>query len=269
MANVVIGAGSGIGAAVAAQLDSRGPLLVADRSLDAVERLAAHLGGDVTAAACDVTDQAQVDGLLGRVDGLDALVITAGLSGAQAPARTILDVNLRGTARVLDAAEPLLGTGTVGVCFASASGYRTAEDPALMAVLEDPLADDFYERVEELAPDAVTPHVAYSISKRGVMRLVQRSAFGWGARGARIVSVSPSLVATPMSLNEQDKNPVMADIAARSPIGRRGRAEEVANVVSFLTSDQASYMTGSDVLVDGGIVLLDPVRMAAEARRTR
>jgi NAD(P)-dependent dehydrogenase (short-subunit alcohol dehydrogenase family) len=81
--------------------------------------------------------------------------------------------------------------------------------------------------------------------------------------------VSPSLVATPMSLNEQDRNPVMADIAARSPIGRRGRAEEVANVVSFLTSDQASYMTGSDVLVDGGIVLLDPVRMAAEARRTR
>jgi NAD(P)-dependent dehydrogenase (short-subunit alcohol dehydrogenase family) len=69
-----------------------------------------------------------------------------------------------------------------------------------------------------------------------------------------------------MSLNEEDRNPVMKKIAASSPIGRRGRPEEVANVISFITSPQASYMTGCDILVDGGVVLLDPVRIAAEAR---
>jgi NAD(P)-dependent dehydrogenase (short-subunit alcohol dehydrogenase family) len=70
-----------------------------------------------------------------------------------------------------------------------------------------------------------------------------------------------------MSLNEEDRNPVMKKIAASSPIGRRGRPEEVANVISFLTSPLASYMTGCDVLVDGGIVLLDPVRIAADAKK--
>jgi NAD(P)-dependent dehydrogenase (short-subunit alcohol dehydrogenase family) len=266
MTNVVIGAGSGLGRAVAEQLAPRGRLLLADRSRDSVETLAAHLGGGVEALACDVTDPDQIDALFSRIDDLDALVITAGLSGAQAPARTILDVNLRGTARVLDAAERRLRAGAVGVCFASASGYRTPEDPAVMAVLEEPLAADFFERLEAVAPAVTTSHIAYSVSKRGVMQLVQRRAFAWGAKGARILSVSPSLVATPMSLNEEDRNPVMKNIAARSPIGRRGRPEEVANLVSFITSDKASYMTGCDILVDGGVRLLDPVRMAAEAK---
>lgn len=265
MVNVVIGAGSGIGAAVARQLIGRGPLIVADRTQADVEELAVSLGADAHPVGCDVTDQVQVDELFDSVGRLGAVVVTAGLSGAQAPARTILDVNLAGTARVLGAAEAKLGAGSVGICFASASGYRTAEEPDLMAVLADPLAPDLFERVERVAPQAASPHVAYSVSKRGVMRLVQSRAFAWGAAGARILSVSPSLVATPMSLNEEDRNPIMKDIAASSPIGRRGRAEEVANVVSFLTSDLASYMTGCDVLVDGGIVLLDPERMAAES----
>jgi NAD(P)-dependent dehydrogenase (short-subunit alcohol dehydrogenase family) len=258
MTNVVIGAGSGLGAEVARQLAERGRLLVADRSTDAVEALAADLGGEVEARACDVTDVAQIEELLAAVGDLDALVITAGLSGAQADARTIFEVNLRGTAKVLTAAEPHLHPGSVGVCFASASGYRTAEDPALMAVLEDPLADDFMERVFAVNPELERPHLAYSASKRGVMRVVQRWALPWGKKGARLLSVSPSLVATPMSLNEEDRNPIMKEMAANGPIGRRGRPDEVANVVTFITSDKASYMTGCDVVVDGGLHTLQP-----------
>jgi NAD(P)-dependent dehydrogenase (short-subunit alcohol dehydrogenase family) len=267
MTNLLIGGASGIGRAVAAQLASRGHLLLVDRSLKSLEPVAAEIGGTVETIACDITDPDQIEALFARVDDLQTLVVTAGLSGAQGTANTVLDVNLRGTARVMDAAEPKLRVGSVGVFLASASGYRTPEDPALMAVLEDPLADDFFDRLAAVAPGTATSHVAYSASKRGVMRLVKKRAFLWGAKGARILSVSPSLVATPMSLNEEDRNPVMKKIAASSPIGRRGRPEEVANVISFITSPLASYMTGCDILVDGGIVLLDPVRIAAEARK--
>lgn len=266
MTNVLIGGGSGIGRAVAAQLAPRGRPLLADRSLESVEAVALELGGAIETMACDVTNCDQIKALFERVDDLDALIVTAGLSGAQGSAHTVLDVNLRGTARLMDAAEPKLKAGSVGVFLASASGYRTPEDTGVMDVFEDPLADDFFERLEAVAPATTTSHVAYSVSKRGVMRLVKRRAFTWGAKGARILSVSPSLVATPMSLNEENRNPVMKQIAARSPIGRRGRPEEVANVISFITSPQASYMTGCDILVDGGIVLLDPVRIAAEER---
>jgi NAD(P)-dependent dehydrogenase (short-subunit alcohol dehydrogenase family) len=253
MTNVVIGAASGLGAEVARQLAPRGRLLVADRSLDGIKQLAVELGGDVEPMGCDVTDRTEIEGVLAAAGDLDAVVVTAGLSGAQADARTIFDVNLRGVANVLAPTEARLRPGSVGVCFASASAYRTPEIPELMAVLEDPLADDFFEKLFALRPDLEDPHRAYSASKRGVMRLVQRRALAWGKKGARLLSVSPSLVATPMSLNEERRNPIMKEMAARGPIGRRGRPDEVANVVSFITSDKASYMTGCDVVVDGGL----------------
>ena len=254
----MIGAGSGLGAEIARQLAPRGPLVVADRDLASVERLAGELDAEVVPMACDVTDAALIAGVLDAAAPLGALVVTAGLSGAQADARTILDVNLRGTARVLDAAEARLVPGSVGVCFASASGYRTPEEPELMAVLEEPLVDDLFERLVSLRPELEDSHQAYSASKRGVMRLVQRRALAWGRKGARLLSVSPSLVATPMSLGEEERNPIMKEMAAQGPIGRRGRPEEVANVVSFITSELASYMTGCDVIVDGGLHTLQP-----------
>src|SRR5690242_6805778 len=143
MTNVVIGAGSGMGTAVARALAPRGPLIAADRNLEAVESLAAELGEHVTPAACDVTDTGQIDALVDRIDGLDAIVLTAGLSGSMANGRKIFEVNLIGTARVLAAVEPLLRPGSVGVCFASMSGYRVPDRPELMAILDDPLSEDF------------------------------------------------------------------------------------------------------------------------------
>jgi NAD(P)-dependent dehydrogenase (short-subunit alcohol dehydrogenase family) len=257
MTNVVIGAGSGMGVAIARRLASRGRLLIADRNLAGVEQLAKEIGGDVHAFACDVTDQAQIDSLFAEIGELDALVHTAGVSSSQAPGRRILDVNLAGPARVLRAAEALLRPGTVGIVIASQSGYMVPEVPALFAALDDPLAPDFIENLDRFFEvDAAS--LAYQISKRGVHRMVRRAAAFWGARGARILSVSPGINDTPMNRSDEAQNPIMLEIIKSCPLGRRGTPEEIANVISFVTSAGASYMTGSDVLVDGGMVTVLP-----------
>lgn len=258
MTNVVIGAGSGMGVAVTRALAPRGPLLVADRDFDAVAAVAAELGGDVTPLACDITDQEQVDALVKVVDELDAIVLTAGLSGSMASGRRIFEVNLIGTARVLAAVEPLLRPGVVSIVFASMSGHRVPDRADLTAVLADPLADGFFESLEALGLDPDAPQFAYPVSKRGVHLLARSLCAAWGAKGARILSVSPGINDTPMNRLDESRHPIMADIIRTSPLGRRGTPEEVANVVEFLTSDKASFMTGSDVLVDGGMVATIP-----------
>ncbi len=257
MTNIVIGAASGMGAEVARQLAGRGPLLIVDQNIEGVEKLADELGSEVRVAGCDVTDQVQVDALFADLEDVAVLVNTAGVSGTMAPGRRVLEINLLGTARVLNAAEPLLRPGSVAVCFASQSGYMVPEVPPLLTLLEEPLAEDFFEEIGKYF-DVDNAALAYQVSKRGVQRLVRKTASAWGRQGARVLSLSPGINDTPMNRTDEAKHPIMQDIIKNSPLGRRGSPVEVANVVSFLVSDAASYMTGSDVLVDGGMVTVLP-----------
>jgi NAD(P)-dependent dehydrogenase (short-subunit alcohol dehydrogenase family) len=252
MTNIVIGAASGMGAATARKLASRGPLFVADYNLEGAQQIAAEIGGDVRAFQCDISDQEQVDALMSAVDSLDALVITAGVSAAQAPGPRILAVNIAGVARVFRAAEPLLREGTVGIAVASQSGYMVPEAPELFAAIDDPLAPDMIQKVSQFI-DIEQRGLCYQLSKRAVHRMARRLSFPWGAKGARILSLSPGMTDTPMNRAEELKNPVMLKMVESCPLQRRGETEEIANVIAFLTSPEASAMTGSDVLVDCGM----------------
>jgi NAD(P)-dependent dehydrogenase (short-subunit alcohol dehydrogenase family) len=249
---VVTGAASGMGQACAERLRSVSDHLVLADVQPAVDDVARALGA--TAARCDITDRddvARLAAISGEHGPLRALVHAAGVSPTMADWRTMVSVNLVGTANMVDAFTPLAGEGSVAVCFASSAAHQVPDDPALAAIVEDPQAPDLLERVSAHIADS---GMGYAWSKRGVIQLVQRTASEWGACGARICSVSPGIIETPMGRQELEQQPVMTLMLEHTPLRRPGRAGEIAAVVEFLVSGAASYMTGCDVLVDGGVV---------------
>jgi NAD(P)-dependent dehydrogenase (short-subunit alcohol dehydrogenase family) len=171
-----------------------------------------------------------------------------------ADARRVFAVDLVGTQLLLDAFEPLVSPGAAAVCFSSSAAYQIAPfaTPELDALVDDCLAADFLDR----AASAVSNDsgFAYALAKRGVIRAAARAAVRWGPRGGRVNSVAPGLIDTPMGRQEFAEQPMMQEMLARTPLGRFGAPREVATVVAMLLGDDASFVSGIDVLVDGGML---------------
>lgn len=258
---VLIGAGS-IGIAIARRVSAGKHLLLADLRVENAEAGARTLrdaGFDVSTATVDVSSRSSVQALveaaaaLGEVSGL---IHAAGVSPSQASPATILAVDLYGTAVVLEEFGKVIAKGGAAVVIASQSGHRlpaltTDENKALATAPADELLS-----LPMLRPERVTdPLHAYQLSKRGNALRVMCEAVRWGWRGARVNTISPGIVITPLARDELagprgDGYRRMIEVC---PVGRAATPDEVGHVGALLMGPDGTFITGSDILMDGGV----------------
>jgi NAD(P)-dependent dehydrogenase (short-subunit alcohol dehydrogenase family) len=171
-----------------------------------------------------------------------------------ADAALILRVNLIGALRVADAFIDLAAPGTAAVFVASVAPHLAKLPDALVDIVDEPLRADMVREIANTTGGDLTPSLAYQLSKVGIIRACRRRTPRWGQRGARIMSVSPGLIDTAMGEREYRANPSKSQLRDLIPLRREGTTAEVAEVIDFLVSDRASFISGIDLLVDGGLV---------------
>lgn len=259
---VLLLAGAGqIGMAIARRIGYGKKIVIGDKmpeNAGTVAKILNDAGFDAVPFTMDLSSRELIREIIAEAQKygpLKMLVNAAGVSPSQAPVEAILKVDLYGTAVLLEEVGKVIAPGGVGVTISSQSGHRmpqlTAEEDRQLAVTspEELLA------LPLLAAGNIrdTLH-AYQLAKRCNEKRVMAEAVKWGARGARINSISPGIIVTPLAIDEFNgpRGDFYKNMFAKCPAGRPGTADEVANVAELLMSDRGAFITGADFLIDGG-----------------
>lgn len=262
MKEVLILTGAGqIGMAIARRMGYGKKIIIGDRKKENADETALVMnraGFDAVAVEMDLASRESIGTLIaeaGQYGEITMLVNAAGVSPSQASVETILKVDLYGTAVLLEEVGKVIAAGGVGVTISSQSGHRM---PALTPEADFLLATTPTEELlalEMLQPGNIrdTLH-AYQMAKRCNVKRVMAEAVKWGQKGARINSISPGIIVTPLALDEFNgpRGDFYKNMFAKCPAGRPGTADEVANVAELLMSDRGAFITGADFLIDGG-----------------
>lgn len=257
---ILTGAGQ-IGMAIARRMGYGMKMVIGDKRLENAEAIARTMneaGFDAVPVEMDLSSRASILSLIGEAQkrgDIKMLVNAAGVSPSQASIETILKVDLYGTAVLLEEVGKVIDEGGVGVTISSQSGHRmpalTPEEDRLLATT--PTGQLL--SLDMLQPENIrdTLH-AYQLAKRCNVKRVMAEAVKWGERGARINSISPGIIVTPLALDEFNgpRGDFYKNMFAKCPAGRPGTADEVANVAELLMSDKGAFITGADFLADGG-----------------
>lgn len=271
--SVITGGCGGMGIACAREFGKSHDLILADVSADRLADTGARLrdeGYSIRAAvAGDIADAKTVAGIGDAIDAhgpLGVVIHAAGISSGMADWHTILRTNALGTALLLDALEARLVPGAVCVLIASIAGHLAPADPEVDAILAAPSADGLQrmeshlQRLAAMMTDGKSfaysglSGPAYGVSKRAMIRAAAARAPAWARKGARIVSLSPGLIWTPMGRFEVDHGEAAGDLLKETPIQRWGTPMDISQAAAFLASDAASFITGTDLRIDGGMV---------------
>ncbi|KAF2415097.1 short-chain dehydrogenase [Microbacterium sp. B35-04] len=259
---VLIGTGS-IGVAVGRRAAVGRKLLLADFNEQTMADVASRLHGegyDVTTQQIDIADHGSVASLADAAASLGdvtRVIIAAGVSPVQASTQRVLEVDLAGTAYVLEEFGRVIAPGGSGVVIASMAGHMGDGYPK---DVEYALANTPAAELLELAaldPEAVGDSgAAYTLAKRANALRVQAAAVTWGARGARVNCLSPGIISTPLAQDEMT-GPNAAGYAAMidtSAARRMGTPVEIGNIAAYLLGPEGAFITGSDLLIDGGVI---------------
>ena len=257
---ILTGAGQ-IGMAIARRMGYGKKIVIGDKNPDnaqAVAKIMNDAGYDADAVEMDLSSRESIKNLIVKAQeygDITMLVNAAGVSPSQAPVEAILKVDLYGTAVLLEEVGKVIREGGVGVTISSQSGHRM---PALTPEEDEQLACAPAEellKLDILQPENIrdTLH-AYQMAKRCNVKRVMAEAVKWGERGARVNSISPGIIVTPLAIDEFNgpRGEFYKNMFAKCPAGRPGTADEVANVAELLMSGRGAFITGSDFLIDGG-----------------
>lgn len=262
MKDVIIWTGAGqIGMAIARRMGYGKKIIVGDKSLENAKTTAGIMneaGFDVVPVETDISSRESIMALIaeGQKYGEIAMLINAaGVSPSQAPIEAILKVDLYGTAVLLEEVGKVIKEGGVGVTISSQSGHRMKAlgneiDELLAVTPTEELLD-----LDVLKPENITDTLhAYQMAKRCNEKRVMSESVKWGEKGARINSISPGIIVTPLAIDEFNgpRGDFYKNMFAKCPAGRPGTADEVANVAELIMSDKGAFITGADFLIDGG-----------------
>lgn len=257
---LVIGAGQ-IGMAIARRLGFGMKIVLGDVKLEnakAIAKILNSAGFDVDPLEMDLSERKSIQNMISYAQGLGEitmLVNAAGVSPSQASIETILKVDLYGTAVLLEEVGKVIAQGGVGVTISSQSGHRMKQ---LTPLEDEQLACTPCEKLLDLPllqPQNIVDTLhAYQLAKRCNEKRVMAEAIHWAQRGARLNSISPGIIVTPLAIDEFNgpRGDFYKNMFAKCPTGRPGTADEVANVAELLMSNKGAFITGSDFLIDGG-----------------
>lgn len=257
---LLIGAGQ-IGVAIARRMGYGMKIVIGDKKTENAQAIAKTMndaGFDVVPVEMDLSRRASIQSIIAQAQkygDITMLVNAAGISPSQAPIEAILKVDLYGTAVLLEEVGKVIAPGGVGVTISSQSGHRMKqltpeEDEQLACTPTEELLN-----LPLLQPANIrdTLH-AYQLAKRCNEKRVMAQSVLWGEKGARINSISPGIIVTPLAIDEFNgpRGDFYKNMFAKCPAGRPGTADEVANVAELLMSGKGAFITGADFLIDGG-----------------
>lgn len=257
---IVTGAGQ-ISMAIARRMGYGKKIIMGDKKIKNAKSIAKIMndaGYDVEPIEMDLSSRESILNMIQIAKSygdISMLINGAGVSPSQAPIEMILKVDLYGTAVLLEEVGKVIKEGGVGVTISSQSGHRMKQ---LTALEDEQLAITPTEELlslDLLQVDNIqdTLH-AYQLAKRCNEKRVMSEAVKWGQRGARVNSISPGIVVTPLAIDEFNgpRGDFYKNMFEKCPAGRPATADEVANVAELLMSEKSAFITGTDILIDGG-----------------